>query len=165
MNTNEYNDAVKQHSHKLYGFLLKMIKDKDETDDLVQDAFLKLWQYKDQVEVEKSKAWLFTTARNTMLNKIKRESRKESIEYLAKKNEPYSSSNRYELKQLIDTSLEELPEIQKSIVLLRDMEGYNYEEIGKILDLTESQVKVYLFRARKKMKEVLKQSISFHENN
>lgn len=165
MNTEEYNKAVRQFSNALYGYLLKLIKDEDEADDLVQDAYLKLWQHREDVDFLKSKAWLFTTARNTMLNKIKREKRKDSLEQLPVSKEPYSTDNRYELKQLIDTSLEELPEIQKSILLLRDLEGYNYQEIGEILGLNESQVKVYLFRARKKMKDTLKSSLSHHESN
>ena len=60
------------------------------------------------------------------------------------------------MKELIDKGLARLPEQQRSIILLRDLEGYNYKEIGEILDLSESQVKVYLFRARKKMKDMLK---------
>jgi len=64
--------------------------------------------------------------------------------------------SRYETKELIDKVLNQLPPIQKSIVLLRDLEGYSYQEIGDILDISESQVKVYLFRARKKMQKQLK---------
>lgn len=165
MNKKEYNIAVKEHSHKLYGYLLKLIRDKNEADDLVQDAYMKLWEHCESVEFLKSKAWLFTTARNAMLNKIKKDKRKESMKNLPAHKEPYASDNRYEIKQLLDISLGELPEIQKSIILLRDMEGYNYDEIGEILNLNESQVKVYLFRARKKMKEAVKQSMSYHESN
>ena len=62
----------------------------------------------------------------------------------------------FELKEIIDKALKNLPEQQKTILLLRDMEGYNYQEIGEILNLNESQVKVYLFRARQKMKDQIK---------
>ena len=80
-------------------------------------------------------------------------------------NEPYANNERFELKELIDKSLDQLPELQKSIILLRDLEGYDYKEIGEILDLSESQVKVYLFRGRQKIKETLKNTITYHENN
>ena len=141
-----------------------MRRDEDEANDIVQDAYLKLWEHKDEVELVKAKAWLFTTAYRTMLNKIKREKKTESME-LENFDEPYTSNNRFELKQLIDNSLDTLPELQKSIVLLRDLEGYNYKEIGEMLNLNESQVKVYLFRARKKLKDVLKNSLTYHESN
>jgi RNA polymerase sigma-70 factor (ECF subfamily) len=62
----------------------------------------------------------------------------------------------YETRQLVNTCLEKLPAVQKSVLLLRDLEGYDYAEIGKILNLNESQVKVYLFRARLKIKNQLK---------
>jgi RNA polymerase sigma-70 factor (ECF subfamily) len=61
-----------------------------------------------------------------------------------------------DLKDLVDKSLAELPPLQRSILLLRDYEGYNYQEIGEILQITEAQVKVYLFRARQKLRDALK---------
>lgn len=64
--------------------------------------------------------------------------------------------HEFELKEIIDSALDVLPEQHKSILLLRDYEGYNYKEIGEIMKLNESQVKVYLFRARKKVKEQIK---------
>lgn len=164
MHVNEYNTAVKTHSHNLYRYILKMLKDEDEANDIVQDAYMKLWEHKEAVELVKSKAWLFTTAYRTMLNKIKRDKKTESMEF-ENFEEPYTSDNSFELKQLIDNSLEALPELQKSIVLLRDLEGYDYKEIGEILNLNESQVKVYLFRARKKLKDILKNSLTYHESN
>ncbi len=141
-----------------------MRKDEDEANDIVQEAYIKLWEHKNEVELVKAKAWLFTTAYRIMLNKIKRDKKTESME-LENFEEPYTINNSFELKQLIDNSLESLPELQKSIVLLRDLEGYNYKEIGDMLNLSESQVKVYLFRARKKLKDVLKNSLTYHENN
>lgn len=72
------------------------------------------------------------------------------------KYEPYVEESRMELKEVVDHCLELLPPIQKSVLLLRDLEGYDYAEIGKILNLSESQVKVYLFRARTKIKNHLK---------
>ena len=164
MDVNEYNTAVKTHSHNLYRYILKMLRDGDETNDIVQEAYIKLWEHKDTVDPLKAKAWLFTTAYRIMLNKIKRDKKTESMEF-ENFEEPYTSNNRFELKQLIDNGLESLPELQRSIILLRDLEGYDYKEIGQILNLNESQVKVYLFRARKKLKDVLKNSLTYHENN
>jgi RNA polymerase sigma-70 factor (ECF subfamily) len=71
---------------------------------------------------------------------------------------PVSSDKYYsqfESQQVVDRIVSILPPLQKSIILLRDLEGYSYEEIGEILDLSPSQVKVYLFRARNKVKKQL----------
>lgn len=164
VNTSEYNKVVKAHSGNLYRFILKMNRDEDDANDVVQDAFMKLWEHVESVDIDKAKSWLFTTARNTMLNKIKKDKRTEPMES-DNFNEPYTNSNAFELKELIDKSLNQLPELQKSIILLRDLEGYNYSEIGEILHLSESQVKVYLFRGRKKIKESLKNDMTYHESN
>lgn len=164
MNTKEYNTIVTLHSGSLYRFIFKMIKDPDDASDIVQNAFMKLWEHLDKVDGDKAKSWLFTTARNIMLNQIERSKRMESMES-NHFNEPYASNHNFELKELIDKSLSLLPEIQKSIVLLRDLEGYDYKEIGEILSLSESQVKVYLFRGRQKIKETLKNTMTYYENN
>ena len=70
-------------------------------------------------------------------------------------DEPSVTNDNYGLKELINKSLDKLPNIQKTIILLRDLEGYSYKEIGEMLKLNEPQVKVYLFRARKMMKNQL----------
>lgn len=62
----------------------------------------------------------------------------------------------FESNQVVERAVSILPPVQKSVILLRDLEGYSYKEIGDILDLSESQVKVYLFRARNKIKKQLK---------
>ena len=64
--------------------------------------------------------------------------------------------NSFEANEVVNRAVSILPPIQKSIVILRDLEGYSYEEVGEILDLSESQVKVYLFRGRRKIKKQLK---------
>lgn len=65
------------------------------------------------------------------------------------------TNTQFESQQVVDRIVGILPPLQKSIILLRDLEGYSYEEIGEILDLSPSQVKVYLFRARNKVKKQL----------
>jgi len=69
---------------------------------------------------------------------------------------PTMPDSHFESMQLVERVVNILPPIQKSIILLRDIEGYSYDDIGQILDLSPSQVKVYLFRARMKIKKQLK---------
>jgi RNA polymerase sigma factor (sigma-70 family) len=152
----EYNSAVTAFTRNIFRFIQKSLKDKEATEDLVQDCFLKLWQNRANVESSKVRSWLFTTAHNAMINYIKSASRKVSLDESVAQNLPAASAGDFDLKELLERSLNELPPLQKSIVLLRDLEGYNYAEIGDILQLNEAQVKVYLFRARKKIKDSLK---------
>lgn len=103
--------------------------------------------------MEKSKAWLFRTGYNALINFTKRKQRIVYDETMIP--ERGVENNNYEYKDLVELSLSLLPPIQKSIILLRDLEGYTYEEIGEILEISDSQVKVYLYRARKKIKKQL----------
>lgn len=155
MNRKEYNIVVKDFSNRLYGFFVKNCRDISLSEDLMQDTFEKLWENKKKVDFEKSKSWLFTTGYRLMLNALKKEKRTDSRDDFSD-IEMRADDDRVETKDLIDFALTCLSEQQRSIVLLRDYEGYDYKAIGNILKLSESQVKVYLFRARTKLKEKLK---------
>ena len=122
--------------------------------DVVQDTFMKLWLHKDNINVEKVRSWLFTTAYHEMLKNIQKKTRFISFDleiHDIKSSQFIQESN--DSKELIDKSLAMLNNEQKSIVILRDIEGYDYKQIGDILDLNEAQVKVYLFRARQKLRD------------
>ncbi len=156
MKRHEYNIAVSAHSGKLYGFALKFLRNSEDAQDIVQDVFEKLWINRKKVEVEKAKAWMFTTAHNAMVNYVMKKQRlvlpgDELIPETVK-----MERSLFESSQVVDRAVSILPPVQKSIILLRDLEGYTYEEIGDILELSSSQVKVYLFRARNKIKKQLK---------
>lgn len=152
----EYNIVVRDHSNKLYGYALKFLRNSEDAQDIVQDVFEKLWVNRKKVEVEKAKSWMFTSAHNAMLNLINKNKR---IQLTGEEQLPEKvrkDVNVFESRQLVERAVNILPPIQKSIILLRDLEGYSYDEIGEILELSSSQVKVYLFRARNKIKKQLK---------
>jgi RNA polymerase sigma factor (sigma-70 family) len=151
----EYNEAVKTLSHRLYGFVFKSLRNDEDANDIVQDSFLKLWQNREKVEVEKVKSWLFTTAYHALINLVKKKGRTSSMDAL-EIDRGFEEKADFELKEILDKAISVLNSQQKTILILRDREGYNYKEIGDILNLSESQVKVYLFRARQKVKEQIK---------
>jgi RNA polymerase sigma factor (sigma-70 family) len=154
MTVNEYNRSVDDHSNGVYRFILHNLRDSDEAKDIVQDAFEKLWLTHETVNYEKVKSWLFTTAYRTMLDKIRRGSKFVMMEE-SHENHLRDTGQYSDLKQLLREGLDKLPEIQKSVIMLRDYEGYSYQEIGEITGLNESQVKVYIYRARTALKEFI----------
>jgi RNA polymerase sigma factor (sigma-70 family) len=154
---NEYNIAIKTHANALYGYALKFLRNSENAQDIVQDVFEKLWLNRKKVELDKAKSWMFTTAFHAMLNFSKKRSRMEyDTDRLPERGS--NEKNLFESNQVVERAVSILPPLQKNIILLRDLEGYTYQEIGDVLEISESQVKVYLFRARNKIKKQLKDS-------
>jgi len=154
LNLSDYNNCVEKHADGVYRFVLKHIKDKDAAKDIVQDSFEKMWRKIDNIDGEKSKTYLFTTAYHTLVDYTRKQSKKANFSEV--NFNQHSHTKQYsDLKQVLNSGLEQLPEIQKSVLLLRDYEGYDYGEIGTITGLSESQVKVYIFRARTFLKNYI----------
>jgi len=154
MTERDYNDCVNLYADNVFRFIVKNIRHEEDAKDIVQTAFEKLWRNRETVNAEKSKSFLFTVAYNQMIDhirKIKRITLKDEFKAEAKTySEPVSN-----LKKNLQDALNTLNETQKSLVLLKDYEGYSYEEIGQITGLNESQVKVYLHRARLNLRNYL----------
>jgi len=154
MTEREYNECVNLHADGVFRFIVKNLKHEEDARDVVQSAFEKLWRNREDVDAAKSKSYLFTVAYNQMidhLRKVKRISLKDDFKAEVKVIRREHNNTRAILQQ----ALARLNETQRSLVMLKDYEGYSYEEIGKIMNLNESQVKVYLHRARLQLKEYI----------
>ncbi len=154
MTVKEYNQCVDLYADGVYRFILKNIKDEENARDIVQDAFAKMWEKARDISNTKSKSYLFTAAYHTMIDMIRKEKHKSSYEehFQPQRSDDSSYSD---LKEILNEAADKLPEIQRSVLMLRDYEGYSYKEIGEITNLNESQVKVYIYRARIFMKNYL----------
>lgn len=154
MTVADYNNCVDQNSDGLYRFILKHIRDKDIARDIVQDTFEKMWRKVEDIQAEKSKSYLFTAGYHTLVDYTRKAKKQGSFseveEYKLGHEKNYS-----DLKEILNAALDKLPEVQKTVILLRDYEGYDYAEIGEITNLSESQVKVYIFRARTFLKNYI----------
>jgi RNA polymerase sigma-70 factor (ECF subfamily) len=123
--------------------------------DVVQDVFTKLWEKHEQVQFDKVKSYLFTAGYHTMIDAFRRNSIATSIEEVASANHAHEQ-HYSDLSEILDDAIKNLPENQRAAVLLRDYEGYSYREIGDMLQFSETQVKVYIYRARKFLQQYLK---------
>lgn len=154
MTVAEYNRCVDDHADGVYRFILQNIRDEESARDIVQDAFAKMWEKAKTIAAGKAKSYLFTAAYHTMIDAIRKE--KHQLTYQEQARPEYSTSEGYsDLREILEEGIRKLPEIQRSVLLLRDYEGYSYNEIGEITGLNESQVKVYIYRARVFMKNYL----------
>ncbi|WP_027419782.1 RNA polymerase sigma factor [Crocinitomix catalasitica] len=154
MTNEEYNICVDLYADNIYRFVLKHIRNIDAAKDIVQETFTKVWVKHEKVDYSKAKSYFFTAAHHTLIDLVRKEKYKTDIESQNLPVEDLGMKN-IDLKVKLDHALNQLSDIQKSLVLLRDYEGYGYDEIGEITNLNESQVKVYIFRARKKLKDIL----------
>ena len=154
MTEKDYNDCVHQYADNVYRFIVKNLRHEEDARDVVQSAFEKLWRNRQEVDAIKSKAYLFTVAYHQMIDHI-RKLKKVYLKDEFNENARITSMPVNNLKKVLEQALDTLSETQRSLVLLKDYEGYSYEEIGAITGLNESQVKVYLYRARMQLKSYL----------
>lgn len=147
MTVQEYNRSVDDYSDRLFRFVLKSIKDRYTAEDIVQDSYEKMWKNRENIDGTKVKSYLFTTAYHTMIDRLRKDKRMVATDELPTGSE--GPSGQYsDLKEQLHEAVQRLPEVQRMVLILRDFEGYSYQEIGQICDLGESQVKVYIYRAR-----------------
>lgn len=154
MTEREYNQCVDQYADGVYRFILKNMQVPEDAQDVVQSAFEKMWKNHQDVHVETAKSYLFTVAYNQMIDHIRKNKRMTLVDEFNESSK-ISWSRQANLKQELEKALQQLTPLQKSLILLKDYEGYSYDEIGKITSLNASQVKVYLHRARMQLKEYI----------
>lgn len=154
MTVKEFNDSVDRYADGVYRFILKNLRNEAAAQDVVQETFEKLWKHAAQVNANKVRSYIFTTAYHTMINAIRKQKRQADFEEIdpaaCSHDEQYS-----DLNEVLEQAVQQLPEIQRHVVMLRDYEGYTYDEIGEITGLSASQVKVYIYRARLKLKKFI----------
>jgi RNA polymerase sigma factor (sigma-70 family) len=154
MTEKEYNECVSTYADNVYRFIVKNLRHEEDARDIVQTAFEKMWRNRAEVDALRSKSYLFTVAYHQMIDHIRKVKRihlkDEFNENIKVQDKPGNN-----LKKILEEALARLSETQRSLVLLKDYEGYSYAEIGRITGLNESQVKVYLHRARIQLKDFL----------
>ena len=155
MTRTEYNNSVDNFSDDVYRFIFKACRNKELAEDIVQDSYLTLWEHVRDITYEKAKAFLFTTSYRKMIDIFRREKKNGDIENICTGQYTYEEETP-DLQQILEKALDRLSPVQKTVVLLRDYEDYSYKEIAEITNLTESQVIVYIFRARNFMKEFIR---------
>lgn len=154
MTEKEFNQCVSDHADGVYRFILKNLRHPEDARDVVQTAFEKMWSNRSAIDGTRSKSFLFTVAYHQMIDHIRKRKmvmvQEEFGEAKAVETRPGQQT-----RKLLEQALYRLNETQRSLVMLKDYEGYSYEEISKITGLNSSQVKVYLHRARQQLKTFL----------
>ena len=153
MTVSEYDKCVRQYSDNLYRFILQSLRNDEQAKDIVQESFLRLWENREAVIEGKEKSYLFTIAYRLIVDHVRLEKRYTGDETLLKNRHSPAEREYNNAREMLEHYLNELPPMQKSLILLRDYEGYSYREMAEMTHLTEAQVKVYIFRARVALKK------------
>jgi RNA polymerase sigma factor, sigma-70 family len=153
MTTKEYNSSVDLYADGLYRFAMRLMNNAVVAEDLVQESFTRLWEKHDTVKASGVRSYLFTTLYNAAIDLLRTERKTVAVDDV----HPYSyeQKSHFDIQELLNRGLALLPETQRTAILLRDYEGYSYEEIGEIANLSEAQVKVYIHRARQFLRRYL----------
>ena len=154
-----FRTTVLPLNDRLFRLALRITMNRAEAEDVVQDTLLKVWEQRSQWEqINNLEAFAIATCRNRALDILKRAGRNTAPLEVVDKRQQTTDNGLQALEareqlSLVRQVMDELPEIQRSIMVLRDIEGKTYQEIAQTLDISETQVKVYLHRARTKIKE------------
>jgi RNA polymerase sigma-70 factor (ECF subfamily) len=154
MTVQQYNDCVREFADRLYRFALKNVGDSDLAQDFVQDAFERLWVRVDTVDYQRVKSYLFRTIVNLQIDRSRRQ--KLQNQHLSGLSDAIDQPRvAHDVQKLIDEGVAQLTEIQRMVLTLRDYEGYTYQEIAEMTNISVDQVKVYIFRARRFLKQYI----------
>lgn len=156
MTTKDYNHCVNEYSDAIYTYLCRSYSNQEMAKDVVQSVFEKLWIKKDELDVKQVKSYLFTMARNRAIDVWRKEHRVVSIEAHHDRAQNSAMTESFENMEQAHHYLRSLDERQKSILLLREYEGHSYQDIADIMNMSLSQVKIILFRARKQLMQTNK---------
>lgn len=167
MNTEQYEALFHKMRDKLYRYAFRFVKDGEVAEDVVQDVMYKLWQKREEAdEIENLEAWLMVLTRNRsldLLRKVKDNHVSVDEAYTVSDQAPVPDKilETADLMTLLQQCLNQLPEKQKSIFHLREIEQMTYEEISQMTGYNLDDVKVSLFRARKHIQRMVSKTNTF----
>jgi RNA polymerase sigma-70 factor (ECF subfamily) len=160
MNLQEFQKKVYPLSNKLFRFAKRILDHTEEAEDIVQEAFIKLWNRRDKLDEYNSvEALAMVTVKNLCLDKIRAkrypveqmDNHRQYIENLPSE----TRADHSDLIHGIHQAMKQLPDQQQIIIHLRDIEGYEFDEISEIVNMNENAIRVALSRGRKRIREIL----------
>ena len=160
MTSEDFKTIVLPVKNKLYRFALRLLGDRDEAQDTVQDVFLRLWSMREKLDEYRSiEAFSMTMTRNLCLDKLKSPAAKKEIfdetRSMPDNRTPYKETETSDTLRLVRKAMDALPEQQRMVIHLRDVESCGFDEIAEVTGLSMNNVRVTLSRARKKIRDTL----------
>lgn len=162
MDLEAFENRILPSKNKLFRFALRVLNDTEEAEDVVQDVMIKVWRGRENMyRIDNWEAWCMRLTKNLSLDRLRARQRKGTdpmvVGFEVKQDgpSPHDKAELTESMKQVNELMASLPEKQRQVMHLRDVEGYSYNEIGEILEIDLNQVKVSLFRARSAVREKL----------
>lgn len=160
MDLEAFENRVMPSKNKLFRFALRFLGSEEEAKDIVQEVFIRVWNSRETMDqVQNWEAWCMRITKNLSLDRIRlmkvkhTQTLDDNFDLHNNALTPHESTEIDESMKKISQMIAALPEKQRQVIHLRDIEGYSYQEICDILELDMNQVKVNLFRARNAVRE------------
>jgi RNA polymerase sigma factor, sigma-70 family len=156
----DFNDLVRQHNRNLYGYAFRILRNQEEAEDAVQEVFIKLWNLGKKLDEYNSIGALATTmVKNFCIDQLRKKKhlvQEENIQkdFLKTDTEsPYELMEKRESDNILNHIIDQLPDIYKNVIKLREIEELSYEEIASKTEQNINTLRVTLSRARKIVRE------------
>jgi RNA polymerase sigma-70 factor (ECF subfamily) len=157
----KFRSLVKKHEHQVYTLGVYLLRDRSEAEDVAQETYMKLWNNLDNIDNERAAAWLMKVTRNACLDRLrKRRPETEVNDYHLGTDQVQEPAEAFEQEQLgswLRGAIANLKEPYRSLVVLRDVQQNSYRDVAQALELSLDQVKVYLHRARRQLRDNLQE--------
>ena len=169
--TTAYRGLVEKYQGRVYAMVYGMLRNREDARDVTQDAFVKAYNSLDSFRLESSfYTWLYRIAMNLAIDFVRRRKRRPTTSFeegvaaredggdiaeIHHQDSPRRMMERQQLYGRIMDAMEKLPDDQRQVVLLRELEGLSYKEISEVMDIPEGTVMSRLFYARKKLQKLL----------
>ncbi|MGB6853523.1 MAG: RNA polymerase sigma factor [Thermoanaerobaculia bacterium] len=169
-----FEATIREHQRRVFSYAHYFLGNPEEAEDVAQEVFLRLWRHWQSVDADRVGSWLLRVTRNACYDQLRKrrstakmihpEAGSESVES-ARTNDPdpESVAAGSDFRRHLLTALRRLDEPQRSVLILREIQGLKYTEISDALELPLNTVRVYLHRGRKKLREQLKESFGYVE--
>ncbi|MDJ0654174.1 MAG: sigma-70 family RNA polymerase sigma factor [Xanthomonadales bacterium] len=157
-----FRRAIRQHQNRLFSLACNMLGSSAEAEDVVQDVLIKLWEHLPDLSADHVRPWLLRVTRNACVDLLRR--RRYQQAFVAEavnsgpravETTPMMELSNSELGSRLKQAIQDLDEPFRSLVILRELEDCSYKEIAEVLELSDQQVRVYLHRARRKLRHAL----------
>ncbi len=161
MNPTDFKNTILPYKDKMFRLALRLLNKREEAEDLVQEALIKLWQQQDRLaEVQNIEAWVIRLTKNQCIDRLRGSKNghkewKDGLDWADSTPLPDARTESADTMNKLQKLMERLPENQRLVMQLRDVEGLSYQEVAEALDFPLAQVKINLFRARQTMKSIL----------